>query len=144
MVLQQFYEQKKVKINSIINSSENQVRIGLYSDRIFDEEDDDNPVVMFKFNEVIWNTSSEQEYKADVDFSVYIVLNNSFENDYIQSFELAKQVDEAILLHPNTSEIRQNKEDIQNGTTTLELITNSAFKVREGLYTVEEDHWKKN
>jgi hypothetical protein len=40
---------------------------------------------MFKYNNVVWNTSSEQEYKADVDFSVYVVLNTAFNGDYLES-----------------------------------------------------------
>ncbi len=144
MILQQYYEQKKEKIDSIVNANGNRVRIGLYSDRIFDEEDEDEPVIMFKYSDVVWNTSSEKEYKADVCFSVYIVLNDKFEKDYIESFELARQVDQAILLHPNRSEIRSNQEAISNGDTEIELIKNSALKVMEGQYTVEEDNWKKN
>ncbi|AXT59712.1 hypothetical protein D1816_04855 [Aquimarina sp. AD10] len=144
MILQQYYEQKKEKIDSIVNAESNRVRIGLYSDRVFDEEDEDEPVIMFKYNDVVWNTSSEKEYKADVDFSVYIVLNDKFERDYIESFEIARQVDEAILLHPNRSEIIINNEAIADGETEIELIKNSALKVKECQYTVEEDHWKKN
>ncbi|GAA4271636.1 hypothetical protein U6A24_13705 [Aquimarina gracilis] len=149
MILQQYYEQKKDKILSIVNADRpkrnDKIQVGLYSDSIFRGGDEErNPVIMFKYNEVVWNTSSEQEYKADVEFSIYIVLNNKFERDYIESFELAQQVDQAILLHPNKSEIRQNKEDIASGVTEIELITNSGFKIREGQYTVEEDHWEKN
>ncbi len=148
MILQQYYEQKKAQIDSIVNADRprrDQIQIGLYNDRVFRDDDDErNPIIMFKYNNVIWNTSSEKEYKADVDFCIYVILNNRFRDDYIESFEIAKRIDEAILLHPDRSEIIQNNEDIQNGVTELELITNSALKVKEGQYTVEEDHWDKN
>lgn len=149
MVLQQFYEQKKVKIDEIVNSerpNRDQITIGLYNDRVFKgaDQDKDNPIIMFKYNDVIWNTSSEKEYKADVDFSIYIVLQGRFSDDYIESFEVARQIDQAILLSPTKEDIHNNREDIQNGVTDIELITNSAFKIQEGQYTVEEDHWEKN
>lgn len=148
MILQQYYEQKKAKIDSIVNADRpgnRQIRIGLYNDRVFrDSEDSRDPVIMFKYGDVVWNTSSEKEYKADIDFCIYVVLQGRFANDYIESFEIARQIDRAILLHPDRAEIRQNKEDISSGATDIELITNSAQKVREGQYTVEEDHWDKN
>ncbi len=144
MVLKQFYEQKKEKINSIINANGNVVQIGLYNERIFDSESSATPVIMFKYNNVVWNTSSEQEYKADVDFSVYVVLNTAFNGDYLESFDLAKQIDDAILLHPNKLEIRQNREALNADVSTIPLVTNSAFKIKECLHTVNEDHWEKN
>lgn len=144
MVLKQFYEQKKQTISNIINQNALQARIGLYNERIFNVEPTTEPVIMFKYNDVVWNTSSEQEYKADVNFSLFIVLNNTFEAGYIESFDLARLIDEAILLRPNTLDIRENKIALDNGTAQVPLITNSAFKIREGLHTVKEDHWEKN
>lgn len=148
MVLLQFYEQKKAKINEIINTNrpaQDPVEIGLYNDRIFKRTGNSIvPVIMFKYNDVIWNTSSEKEYKADVDFCIYVVLNGDFENDYIESFEIAQLIDKAILLSPTKEDLRNNKDDLENGITDIPLITNSTFKVKERQYTVEEDHWEKN
>lgn len=149
MVLQQFYEQKKAKIDSIVNQNRperDRIKIGLYNDQVFSgaDEERNNPIIMFKYKDIIWNTSSEKEYKADVDFCIYIVMQGKFSDDYIESFEVARQIDQAILLHPTQEDIRNNNNDIQNGVTDIELITNAAFKIREGQYTVEEDHWDKN
>lgn len=152
MILQQFYEQKKAKIDQIINRNRppgDQVRIGLFNDRVFSTANNNNktgtfPVVMFKYDEVIWNTSSEKEYKADVHFCIYIVLDADFNDDYLESFELARQIDEAILLNPTGEDIRLNKIEVERGITDIELITNATFKVREGQYTVEEYNWEKN
>ncbi len=145
MILKQYYEQKKQKIHEIINPGQvinNSVR--LFNDNVFADSDIEFPLIMFKYNHIKWNTSSEKEYKADVDFSIFIVLKPSFENDYLESFDLASKVDQAILLHPNKAEIRKNKEDISNGITEIELISNSSLKVSEGQYTVEDDYWEKN
>lgn len=145
MVLQQYYEQKKQKIHEIINPSQsvnNTVR--LFNDSVFTNDSLTFPLVLFKYNNVKWNTSSEKEYKADVDFSVFIILEASFQDDYLECFDLAQKIDKAILLHPDRSELRQNQQDIADGVTNVELITNSSLKVREGQYVVEDEYWEKN
>ncbi len=145
MVLQQFYEQKKKKIQEIINPGQTQNdTVRLFNDNVFEDTGVTYPLILFKYNNIVWNTSSEKEYKADVDFSVFVILAPSYANDYLESFELARKIDQAILLHPNKSERTKNEQDILNGVTTIPLITNSALKVREGQYTVEDDHWAKN
>lgn len=146
MVLQQYYTQIKEKIESIIKDDpliNNTVR--LFNDNVFKEGNSIKfPLIMFRYNDVFWNTSSEKEYKADVNFSVFIVLESLLNDDYIKSFELARKVDEAILLHPTKREILQNNGDVLAGITDVKLITNSAFKIREGQSIVEEDYWNKN
>lgn len=148
MILKHYYEQKKQQILAVVNkglSSKDAIELGLFNDLVFKPKSKATfPLIMFKYNDIIWNTSSENEYKADVNFSVFIVLNTSFEKDYIESFDLAQKIDTAILLHPTQSEIRQNKEDLIAEKTEISLITNSAFKIREGQYTVEDDNWEKS
>ncbi|WP_051263726.1 hypothetical protein [Tenacibaculum ovolyticum] len=148
MILKDYYTQKKGLISMLLNEGvapNKQISIGLFNDLVFKEKSKVKfPLVMFKYNNIGWNTSSENEYKADVDFSVFVVLKSDFENDYLESFELVKKIDEAVLLHPTQSELIENNEALVSGTTTERLITNSAFKVREGQYTVEDDNWEKN
>ncbi|WP_299135516.1 hypothetical protein [uncultured Tenacibaculum sp.] len=148
MILKDYYAQKKGLISVLINEGavpNKQISIGLFNDLVFKEKSKAKfPLVMFKYNNVVWNTSSENEYKADVDFSVFVVLKSDFENDYLENFELVKKIDKAILLHPTQSELIENNEALASGTTTERLIPNSAFKVREGQYTVEGDNWEKN
>ena len=149
MILEQYYIQKKKKIDEIINSErpiQEKIEIGLYNDKVFKRLGDDKkkPLIMFKYDNVEWNTSSEKEYKANVDFCMYIVLHNSFEEDHIESFALANQIDRAILLHPTRTDIKRNKEAIEQGASEVELITNSAIKTSEGQYTVADEYWEKN
>ncbi len=148
MILKDFYAQKKGIISSLINENlnpKNQIPVGLFNDLVFKPKANVNfPLVMFKYNHIDWNMSSENEYKADVDFSVFIVLDSDFKDDYLEVFDLAKKIDDAILLHPTSSEIRENKEAIENEEDVSELIANSAFKIKECQFTVEDDNWEKN
>jgi len=155
MVLKNYYEQKKKAIRKALtveNSDGKPLNIELFSDSVFTNSNYKFPVILFKYKNIKWNTSSEQEYKADVEFSVCIILDPSEPSDpeepsssnYIEVFDIANQVDQAILLSPTSGELRQNKEDIQTNDTVLPLITNSAFKISEGQYTVKDDFWDKN
>ncbi len=148
MILKEFYTQKKGVITALVNEKrkpEEQISIGLFNDLVFKSKSKVKfPLIMFKYNHVKWNTSSENEYKADVDFSVFVVLNTDFENDYLESFDLAKQIDKAILLHPTKTELIENNEALEKGETSAQLITNSAFKIKECQATVEDDNWEKN
>ncbi len=148
MILKEFYTQKKGVITTLVNEKRNageQISIGLFNDLVFKAKAKVTfPLLMFKYNHVDWTTSSENEYKADVDFSVFVVLNTDFENDYLESFDLAKQIDRAILLHPTDLELTKNRKALEKQETTSQLITNSAFKVKECQFTVEDDNWEKN
>lgn len=148
MILKNFYAQKKSLISSFINENRNskeEITVSLFNDLAFKPKAKVKfPLVMFKYNHIDWSTSSENEYKADVDFSVFIVLNTAVEDDYLDIFDLTKLIDKALLLHPTETELRENQEAIQNGETITELITNSTFKVKECQRTVENDNWEKN
>ena len=148
MILKDYYAQKKSIIATLISENlnfPNNINVGLFNDLVFKPKANvDFPLVMFKYNHVEWNTSSENEYKADVDFSVFIVLNSEFEEDYLDVFDISREIDKAILLHPTNSQIRENKEAIENGEDIPELISNSAFKIKECQSTVEDDNWEKN
>ncbi|MBP2833515.1 hypothetical protein J8281_15070 [Aquimarina sp. U1-2] len=145
MILQRYYEQKKQKIHEMVYPNRQiNTTVRLFNDEVFKNDSLEFPLILFKYNTVEWSTSSEKEYKADVDFSIFIVMQPSFENDYIESFELAYKVDQAILLHPNRSEIEKNKEDLRTGVTDTELVTNSSLKVRERQYTLENEYWEKS
>lgn len=151
MILKEFYAQKKSLISTLLNEGKNSqdpkknITVGLYNDVVFKPKTNVAfPLVLFKYNHIDWNTSSENEYKADVDFSVFIALNTGFENDYLEVFDMAKLIDKAILLHPTKSELEKNKEALNKGETTSKLITNSALKIKECQSTVKNDNWEKN
>ena len=148
MILKNFYLQKKEYINTLINadlSDKDAIPIGLYNDLIFKAKANVTfPLVMFKYNDVCWASSSEKEYKADVDFSVFIVLATGFEEDYLEVFDIAKKIDDAILLHPTVDELTENKTALANEEITMELISNSAFKIKEKQVVMPNDNWEKS
>ena len=128
MILKDFYTEKKNAIET--EFSTNAPAIQLYSDAVF-KTTIDKPLVMFKYDTISWETSSEKNYKADVSFCLYIVLpiDSISSNRYEQAFEMAYRLDKAIL----------------SGTSSNTFIdTNSTFKAKEKQYTNEEVYWNKN
>lgn len=128
MILKDFYTEKKNAIET--EFSTNAPAIQLYSDAVF-KTTIDKPLVMFKYDTISWETSSEKNYKADVSFCLYIVLpiDSASSNRYEQAFEMAYRLDKAIL----------------SGTSSNTFIdTNSTFKAKEKQYTNEEVYWNKN
>ena len=71
MILKEFYNEKKNAIETEFNSDA--LTVHLYSDAVF-KTTIDKPLVMFKYDTISWETSSEKNYKADVSFCLYIVL----------------------------------------------------------------------
>lgn len=143
MILKNYYEQKKQSIIRAVRDLNNSINVELFSDSIFTNSNYNFPIVLFKYKNIEWNTSSEQEYKADVEFCVCIVLEPSMA-DYIGVFDIANKVDEAILLRPTKADINENNIAIASDDTIIPLITNSVFKTSERQYTVEDDFWEKN
>ncbi|MFZ0597624.1 MAG: hypothetical protein WAM46_11645, partial [Flavobacterium sp.] len=70
MILKDFYTEKKIAIENELSTFAPTVH--LYSDAIFKTEIT-APVVMFKYDTITWETSSEKNYKADVAFCLYVV-----------------------------------------------------------------------
>lgn len=128
MILKDFYTEKKNAIET--EFSTNAPAIQLYSDAVF-KTTIDKPLVMFKYDTISWETSSEKNYKADVSFCLYIVLpiDNSSLNRYEQAFEMAYRLDKAILSDSSNNNF---------------LDTNSTFKAKEKQYTNEEVYWNKS
>lgn len=128
MILKDFYSEKKNAIET--EFSTNAPTVQLYSDAVF-KTTIDKPLVMFKYDTISWETSSEKNYKADVSFCLYIVLPiSSFTStSYEEVFEMAYRLDKAIL---------------SPGASNAFIDTNSTFKVKEKQYVNEDVYWDKN
>jgi len=134
MILKDFYTEKRKAITeelSYNSNLEDNTLIHLYTDNIFKTEIV-NPVILFKYDAIDWETSSEKTYKADVNFCLYIVLPKgviSPNESYEKAFEFAHAIDKAII----------------SGKTDLAFIdTNATFKVHEKQCTNEHEYWDKN
>ena len=128
MILKEFYNEKKSAIETELSS--NAPIVHLYSDAVF-KTAVTSPIVMFKYDTIAWETSSEKNYKADVSFCIYVVLpvGTLSSTSYEDVFEIAHRIDKAIL---TTSSSNAN------------LDTNSTFKVKEKQWNNEEVYWAKN
>lgn len=128
MILKNFYTEKKSAIETEFSS--NAPAVQLYSDAIF-KTAIETPVVLFKYDNIAWETSSEKNYKADVSFCLYIVLpvDTISSTSYANAFEIAQRVDKAVLT--------------TNNTNTL-IDSNSTFKIKEKQYTNEHTYWNIN
>lgn len=128
MILKDFYTEKKNAIETEFIS--NAPTVQLYSDAIF-KASIETPVVMFKYDTVNWETSSEKNYKADVSFSLYIILpvETISSTSYANAFDIAQRIDKAVLSKNNSN---------------AAIDTNSTFKVREKQCTNEHTYWNKN
>lgn len=128
MILKDFYTEKKNAIEMEFTS--NAPTVQLYTDTIF-KDSIETPVVMFKYDIVNWETSSEKNYKADVSFCLYIILpvETITSTSYANAFDIAQRIDKAILSksHSNAG-----------------IDTNSTFKIREKQCTNEHTYWNKN
>lgn len=132
MILETYYEQKKEKIEELLVDKQ----VHLYNDYAFTTTGASSftfPLLMFRYDDVSWTTSSEKEYKADVTFCIDIVYSpNASEN--MDMFDLAAKVDDAVLKFPTRNDI------IGNET----LISNSVLKLREENLSLENDYWEKS
>lgn len=128
MILKEFYNEKKNAIETEFNSDA--LTVHLYSDAVF-KTSIEKPVVMFKYDNISWETSSEKNYKADVSFCLYVVMpiGSALSPNYEEVFEIAQRIDKSILLANNNNTI---------------IDTNSTFKVKEKQCTNEYDYWNKN
>jgi hypothetical protein len=127
MILKEFYKEKKKAIETEFISDS--FTVHLYSDAVF-KTPIEKPIVMFKYDNIFWETSSEKNYKADVSFCLYVVMPNGTESsNYEDVFEIAQRIDKSVL-----------SADISNSL----IDTNSTFKIKEKQYCNEYDYWTKN
>ncbi len=128
MILKDFYTEKKNAIETEFTS--NAPAVHLYSEAVFKTAINE-PLIMFKYDAISWETSSEKNYKADVSFCLYVVLpvgtisSTSYEN----VFDIASKIDKAILSSSSANSF---------------IDSNSTFKVKEKQYNNEEVYWSKN
>lgn len=128
MILKEYYNQKKNAIETELNSTA--LKVQLFSDAVF-KTSIENPMVMFKYDTVSWETSSEKNYKADVVFCLYVVLpvGTITPTSYEEVFEIAERIDRAVLT---------------NSITNAHIDTNSTFKVKERQFNNNDVYWNKN
>jgi hypothetical protein len=128
MILKDFYTEKKSAIETAFSSDAPTVQ--LYSDTVF-KTSIETPVVMFKYDNINWETSSEKNYKADVSFCLYIVLpvDTISSTSYANAFDIAHRIDKAVLSNNNSNAL---------------IDTHSTFKVKEKQCTNEDTYWNKN
>lgn len=126
MILKEFYIEKKKAIETEFNSDA--LTVHLYSDAVF-KTPVEAPTVMFKYDNIFWETSSEKNYKADVSFCLYVVMPIGTVSNYEGVFEIAQRIDKSILSANNNNVL---------------IDTNSTFKVKEKQHSNEYDYWNKN
>ncbi|HEY1194307.1 hypothetical protein [Flavobacterium sp.] len=128
MILKEFYNEKKNAIETEFNSDA--LTVHLYSDAVF-KTPVEKPTIMFKYDNIFWETSSEKNYKADVSFCLYVVMpiGTVSSANYEEVFEIAQRIDKSILLVNNSNAL---------------IDTNSTFKVKEKQCNNEYDYWNKN
>ncbi|MFC4636197.1 hypothetical protein ACFO3O_19980 [Dokdonia ponticola] len=133
MILKEFYLDKKARIEAEAGFSGAIPEITLYNDNIF-LTSIQVPTILFKYKNINWETSSEQTYKADATFCIYIVLplqgKRAANQNYEVVFDIAQNIDKAILS--------------RNATATPLIDSNSTFKIKEKQYcNHEQDNWEK-
>lgn len=128
MILKDFYTEKKSAIETAFAT--NAPVVHLYSDAIF-KSAIEKPIVLFKYNNVAWETSSEKTYKADVTFCLSVVMpvGTISSTSYEEAFEIAQRIDKAIL-------------SVSNSNSFID--TNSTFKVTEKQCNNDKVYWSKN
>ncbi|WP_166921995.1 hypothetical protein [Flavobacterium poyangense] len=128
MILKDFYTEKKNAIETAFAA--NAPIVHLYSDAIF-KNAIDKPVVLFKYNNVAWETSSEKTYKADVTFCLSVVMpvGTISSTSYEEAFEIAQRIDKAVL-------------SVSNSNSFID--TNSTFKINEKQCNNDKVYWAKN
>lgn len=146
MILLNYYKQVKENITKeLFKAGIKNVKIHLYNDSVFvNSVENTAPVILFKYKDVAWQTSSQREYRATVIFNIYVVLNTNKEQDYTQALTLSDIVNETVLLHPTQEEIQLNIQELEEGKQVRQLIPNVVQKVKENQQTVEGDFWEKN
>jgi hypothetical protein len=128
MILKDYFNEKKNAIETELSTDA--ITVQLYSDAVY-KTTIDKPLVMFKYDTISWETSSEKNYKADVSFCLYIVLpiGTLSSTSYEEVFEIAHHLDKAVLSPTGSNAF---------------IDTNSTFKVKEKQYTNENFYWLKN
>ncbi|WP_343697113.1 hypothetical protein [Flavobacterium sp.] len=128
MILKEFYTEKKNAIETEFSSDS--LTVQLYNDNVFNASIQ-KPFLMFKYDNIFWETSSEKNYKADVSFCIYVIMPNETTTsaNYEAVFEIAQRIDKSVL-----------SANISNAL----IDTNSTFKIKEKQYSNEYDYWNKN
>jgi hypothetical protein len=128
MILKDYFNEKKNAIETELSTDA--ITVQLYSDAVY-KTTIDKPLVMFKYDTISWETSSEKNYKADVSFCLYIVLpiGSLSSTSYEEVFEIAHHLDKAVLSPTGSNAF---------------IDTNSTFKLKEKQYTNENFYWLKN
>lgn len=126
MILKEFYKEKKSAIEK--EFSFNAPAVHLYTDTVF-KNTIPLPTIMFKYDVISWETSSEKNYKADVAFCLYIIMPIGIVSSYEDVFDIACNIDKAILSTTNTNSF---------------IDKHSTFKIKEKQYTNEDAYWEKN
>lgn len=128
MILKEFYNEKKNAIESEFNSDA--LTVHLYSDAVF-KTAVEKPAIMFKYDNIDWETSSEKNYKADVSFCIYVVMpiKTASLANYEEVFDITQRIDKSILSVNNNNVLIDN---------------NSIFKIKEKQCCNEYDYWNKN
>jgi len=128
MILKDYFNEKKNAIETELSTDA--ITVQLYSDAVY-KTTIDKPLVMFRYDTISWETSSEKNYKADVSFCLYIVLpiGSLSSTSYEEVFEIAHHLDKAVLSPTGSNAF---------------IDTNSTFKVKEKQYTNENFYWLKN
>lgn len=129
MILKDFYNLKKAAIQEELISTIPNAIFTLYNDNVFTEEHAE-PVIMFKYDAIEWETSSEKTYKGDVTFCVSIVMPLKATNmhNYEQVFDIAHKIDKAVL--------KKSEENVA-------INSYSIFKAQESQYNYDLDNWEK-
>ncbi|MFK7000193.1 hypothetical protein [Flavobacterium oreochromis] len=132
MILKHFYKEKLSILKNELNSlTKESPTIHLYTEDIFNN-DITTPIFMFKYDTIKWESSSEKTYKADVLFSISIVLpktQNLLEN-YELAFDYAQKIDTAILTKNHNNKFIDN---------------HSTFKIEEKQHiNANQSHWTKD
>jgi len=129
MILKEFYERKKTDIQAELEA--NSHLFTLCNDNIF-TKGYTIPVIMFKYDTIDWETSSEKTYKGDVTFCISIVMPLEEEainfDNYETAFDLAYKIDKAVL---------KKSEDNKS------INSYSIFKAEERQYNYDLDNWDK-
>jgi len=126
MILKDFYTEKKARLINEANVH-NITKVSLYNDNVFSASIAE-PLLMFKYDNIKWQSTSEKIHNGEVTFCIYIVLPSTGQ-DYESVFDVAHSVDKAILFNTNTAGDLIDEKNI--------------FKAGEKQYSNELDNWDK-
>lgn len=130
MILKEFYQLKRSRITSEVSYNGVSPKVFLYNNDVFRSATITNPFIMFKYDMIDWETSSERSYKADVNFCLYVVMpkkNGLADEDYQDVFDISQSIDKAVLFETSNSAF---------------IDSNSTFKIQEKQLAYDKDDWQ--